>query len=71
MPKRLELSEGQCLEIGGVPVGVAFARDKRAVILVGTFDQDGLAEGLDDVRAATRRYRDKIDKARGGGNTSI
>lgn len=70
MPKRLEIAEGQCLEIGGVPVGLAFARDKRAVLLVGVIDADSLAEGLDFISDATRRYRDKIDKARVKGNTS-
>lgn len=70
MPKRIDIQEGECIEIGGLSVGLVQARDKRAVVLIGVFDGDNLLEGPEEVRAAVKRYRDSIDKAKRGRNTS-
>lgn len=70
MPKRLDVVEGNCIEVAGVPVGIGYARGKRAVLLIGGFDSDNLLEDFETVKAAAGRYRDRIDKARPGGDTS-
>jgi hypothetical protein len=70
MPKRHDMAEGDCIEVAGVPVSIGFARGKRAVVFVGGFDQDNLLEDFDLVKAAARRYRERIDKARPSGDTS-
>lgn len=70
MPTRIDVAEGSCIEVGGVPVGIGYARGKRAVLLIGGFDSDDLLEDFESVKAAAGRYRDRIDKARPPGDTS-
>lgn len=61
MPKRIDLTELQSIEIGGVAVALAYARGKRATLLVGGYDRDGLLETEADCRGAAARIRAKID----------
>lgn len=61
MPKRIDLREGEALEIGGVAVAVAHARGKRAVLVIGGFDRDGLLETTADCRRYAKRLGEKID----------
>ncbi len=61
MPHRIELTEAQSVEIGGVPVAVGLARGCRVVLFVAADDGSGLIESADDCRRAASRYRAKVD----------
>ena len=61
MPHRIELTEVQSVEIGGVPVAVGLARDKRAVLFVAAFDECGLLESAEDCKHAASRYQARLD----------
>ncbi len=68
MPKRIELPEGGCVEIAGVPIVPVFARGRRLVLAVGGYDADGLLEGPDDVKRTAARWRGgEVDSADAAG----
>jgi hypothetical protein len=61
MPHKVTLREAASVDIGGVPVTVAHARGKLAILFVAAYDSDGLLETKEDcVRAATR-FRQNLD----------
>ena len=49
MAKRIDLHEGQTVEVGGIAVALGVARGKRASLFLGVYDADGLLEGFDEV----------------------
>jgi hypothetical protein len=61
MATRHEYRELQGVEIRGVPVVLAFARDRRAVLFIGGFDADGLLETMDDVKAVAQGFLSRLD----------
>ena len=50
MPTLLTRREGETLEIGGVTLCVAVARDKSATLVIAGYDVDGLLEGAAEVK---------------------
>lgn len=69
MPLRLEVREGDTVEVGGVPMALAIGRDKRAIFAVAGFT-DGLIDSAEDCKAMAGRIRKKIDTGREQRNTS-
>jgi hypothetical protein len=70
MPQRFELTELSTGYIGGVPVAVAVARDKRVVGFAATTDGDGLMESREECLAAARMYLRRLDAKLGKSDTS-
>jgi hypothetical protein len=66
MPQRFELTELSTGHIGGVPVAIAVARDKRVVGFVASFDGDGLMETREDCLNAARSHLRRLDKKSSG-----
>lgn len=64
MPTLLTRREGETLEIGGVTLCVAVARDKSATLVIAGYDVDGLLEGPVDVKRRAAAYRAEVGKAR-------
>lgn len=62
MPKRIDLREGESIDIRGVTVAVAIARGKRATLGIAIEDSDGLLEEKLDVRRWAWRLAAKVDK---------
>lgn len=63
MPQRFEMTELATGYIGGIPVAIAVARDKRVVGFAGTIDGDGLMETREDCLALARSYLRRLDKS--------
>lgn len=61
MPRRIDLNEGEAVEINGIALAVAAARGKRAILVVGGYDGDGLLETEDDCRRYAARLLAKVD----------
>lgn len=64
MPTLLTRREGETLEIGGVTLCVAVARDKSATLVIAGYDVDGLLEGAAEVKRRAAAYRAEVGKAR-------
>lgn len=64
MPVLITRREGETIEIGGVPVAVAIARDKSVTLVVGMYDGDGLLESHQDVKRRGIAYRAEVEEAR-------
>lgn len=64
MPTLLTRREGETLEIGGVTLCVAVARDKSATLVIAGYDVDGLLEGPVDVKRRAREYRGEVENSR-------
>lgn len=62
MPKRIDLTEGQAIDIRGVTVVVAIARGKRVTLGIAVDDADGLLEDRMSVKRWAWRLAAKIDK---------
>jgi hypothetical protein len=61
MPHKITLREAASVDIGGVPVTVAHARGKLAVLFVACCDADGLLETKEDCVRAASRFRQNLD----------
>lgn len=64
MPTLLTRREGETLEIAGVTICVAIARDKSATLVVSGYDCDGLLEGPVEVKRRAAAYRAEVTKTR-------
>lgn len=63
-----DLTEGQGVEIGGVPVALVRARGRRAVLLIASTCGDELdgpmpLETLDELKIRARRLMERLDLA--------
>jgi len=65
MPTLITRREGETLEIGGIPVAVAIARDKSVTLVIAGYDADGLLEGHGDVKRRGIAYRAEVEKSAG------
>ncbi len=63
MPRRIDLHEGQTVEIGGICVALGVARGKRASLFLGVYDADGLLEGFDEVKRAACKQLTSLDQS--------
>lgn len=64
MPTLLTRREGETLEVNGVTICIAIARDKSATLIVAGYDCDGLLEGDVEVKRRAAAYRAEVGKAR-------
>lgn len=64
MPTRLERREGEGLTIGGVTVYVGFARGGCCTLFVEGYDDCGLFEGAEAVKAAAQRFARRLDDSK-------
>lgn len=70
MPTLITRREGESLEINGIPIVIARARDKSATLVIGGYDADGLLETIGDCIDRAREYRDELDAGGGGRRTA-
>lgn len=73
MPARIELRIGEVIEIGGIPVTLAYTKGKEAYIAVGCFDADGFLDTALETRSAATTWRRRFDtgddKGKDGSNS--
>lgn len=62
MPTLLTRREGETLEIAGVTICIAIARDKSATLVVSGYDCDGLLEGPAECKRRAAAYRAETGK---------
>lgn len=64
MPTLITRREGETVEIGGVTLRVAIARDKSVTLVIAGYDADGMLEGHLDVKRRAREYRAEVEASR-------
>lgn len=64
MPTLLTRREGETLEVNGVTICIAIARDKSATLVVSGYDCDGLLEGDLEVKRRAAQYRAEVEASR-------
>lgn len=62
MPSKITLKQGDIIEIGGVPVCLAYTHQKLAVIAVASFDADGFIDENSSLRTAAALWKRQFDK---------
>lgn len=62
MPTLITRREGETLEINGVTLCVAVARDKSATLVIAGYDVDGLLEGPEECKRRAAAYRAETGK---------
>jgi hypothetical protein len=62
MPSKITLKQGDIIEIGGVPVCLAYTHQKLAVFAVASFDADGFIDENSALRTTASRWRKEFDK---------